>query len=106
MVDRLYRLLLRLCPADFREEYGGEMARLFRDRRRREGTAALLLEALPDLVLTAWRQHMDTLRRDLIHSFRMMGKNGGFAAAWSLDILLGGGRKTQGLPTGLEAERF
>jgi hypothetical protein len=28
------------------------------------------------------------------------------ARRWSLDILLGGGRKTQGLPTGLEAERF
>ena len=94
MIERFYRLLLRLCPADFRDEYGAEMARLFRDRRRREGTAALLLEALPDLILTAWRQHMDTLRRDLIHSFRMIAKNGGFAAAAILSLALGIGANT------------
>jgi putative ABC transport system permease protein len=94
MVDRFYRFLLRLCPTDFRNEYGGEMARLFRDRCRREGTLAVLFEALPDLILTAWRQHMDTLRRDLIHSFRMIANNAGFAAAAIVSLALGIGATT------------
>ena len=43
---RLYRRLLRLYPREFLEEYGAEMARLYRDRARDEGALRLWL-ALP-----------------------------------------------------------
>src|SRR4051812_45117550 len=79
-VDRFYRFLLSLYPAHFREEYADEMARLFRDRLRREGWWRLFLETIPDLLLTAWREHMDTLRRDILYSLRSLAKNPGFAA--------------------------
>jgi hypothetical protein len=51
----------------------------------------------------------------LVSSEPRRGKNGDSkgernrrfrSPCWSLDILLGGGRKTQGLPTRLDAERF
>jgi putative ABC transport system permease protein len=94
MVERFYRFLLWLCPTDFRNEYGGEMARLFRDRRRREGTLAVLFEAVPDLILTAWREQMETLRRDLVQAVRMLIKNRGFAAAAILSLAVGIGATT------------
>jgi putative ABC transport system permease protein len=94
MLARLYRLLLRLCPVDFREDYGGEMERLFRDRCRREGTIRVVLDAVPDLVITGWRQQMDTLKRDLAQALRMLIHNRGFAAAAILSLAVGIGATT------------
>ncbi len=39
--ERLYRLLLRLYPADFRSEYGREMTLLFRDEYRTRDITAI-----------------------------------------------------------------
>ena len=38
--ERMYRLLLRIYPADFRSEYGREMTLLFRDEYRTRDTSA------------------------------------------------------------------
>ena len=38
--ERIYRLLLRIYPADFRSEYGREMTLLFRDEYRARDTSA------------------------------------------------------------------
>ncbi len=63
--DRIYRALLGLYPAPFREEFGGPMSQLFRDLRRdaaRGGPgalAALWLRTLADLLVTAAREHME-----------------------------------------------
>src|SRR5690349_23025061 len=94
MLYRAYRLLLRMFPVDFREEYGGEMERLFRDRCRREGALRVALEALPDLVTTGWRQQMESLKRDLAHALRMLAHNRGFAAAAILSLAVGIGAAT------------
>lgn len=94
MSDRFYRLLLLFCPAEFREEYGSEMARLFRDRCRREGTLRVLLEALPDLAIAAVREHMETLWKDFRHSVRLMRKSPGFVAVAVMTIGLGIGANT------------
>ena len=39
--ERIYRLLLRIYPADFRSEYGREMTLLFRDEYRTRDTNAI-----------------------------------------------------------------
>ena len=39
--ERVYRLLLRVYPSDFRSEYGHEMTLIFRDEYRMRGATAL-----------------------------------------------------------------
>lgn len=58
--ERAYRSFLRAYPKELRQEYGEEMARTFRDLRRRElesrgvrGLAMLWSRTLPELVFTA-----------------------------------------------------
>ena len=43
----LYRALLLAYPAEFRHEYGGEMAQVFEDRLRTEPLLRPWLEAIP-----------------------------------------------------------
>src|SRR5690348_7583702 len=65
------------------------MARLFRDRCRREGLLRVCLEIVPDLVITAWREHMETLRRDILHSIRTLAGNPGFSLMALATLALG-----------------
>lgn len=66
--ERVYRLILHLFPAEFRAEYGRDMAQLFNDRRRDAGArpvrfwAAMMMDAArsaPALRLAEWRGRMD-----------------------------------------------
>jgi hypothetical protein len=65
--DRLYRLLLYAYPADFRREYGPEMAQLFRDTcrdaYRQNGSLgrAFWMPLLTDLMQTALQEHVRAL---------------------------------------------
>ena len=53
--ERIYRLLLRAYPRDFRDEYGQEMSLLFRARSG-EGRLKLWVQVLGDLLLHAPRE--------------------------------------------------
>jgi len=62
---RLYRVLLRAYPADFRQRYGGEMAQVFSDRcrgiARTQGLRGLLwfaVRSVPDWLITTTRERM------------------------------------------------
>jgi hypothetical protein len=67
----VYRRLLVLYPAEFRHEYGREMAsdfgELYRDTARRSGprraaaVAALWIATIADLAWSVPREHMDTI---------------------------------------------
>ena len=93
----LYRLLLRLYPASFRNEYGEEMMRLFAERRHGASTTlrlGLWLEALRDALTTAPRVHLDILAQDLRYTRRTLARTPGFAVAAVTVMALGIGATT------------
>ena len=68
--ERLYRLLLRLYPRDFSEDYADEMTRLYRDRVRDEGPTSVWLPLLADVARTAPREQISTLVQDVRQAWR------------------------------------
>ncbi len=73
--ERAYRLLLRAYPRKLRDEYGGEMARCFRDLCRDEledggglGLAALWARTLPELLYTALKERSTMSNRNAYRS--------------------------------------
>jgi hypothetical protein len=67
--ERIYRLLLRVYPRDFRDEYGHEMSLLFRAREE-QGRLKLWLQVLGDLLLHAPREHWSMAKQDVRYAFR------------------------------------
>jgi len=67
---RVYHLLLRLCPAEYRAQYGAPMAQVFRALAREAyaqhgawGITALWSRILPDTCVTALAEHWATFRQ-------------------------------------------
>ena len=89
----LYRLLLRLYPASFRNEYGEEMCRLFAERRRVAGVGAWI-EVLSDAFTTAPRIHLDVLIQDLRYARRSLLRTPAFALTAIAVTALGIGANT------------
>ena len=73
--ERAYRSLLRAYPRELRDEYGEEMASLFRDMCREEleeggglGLAALWARTLPESLYTALKERSTMLARNAYRS--------------------------------------
>ena len=74
-LERIYRLLLKLYPARFREEYAGSLERQFQDEYReasgRGDKALLWLRALADLATSIPAQIAREVRQDLGYAVRV-----------------------------------
>ena len=95
---RFYRALLRLYPASFRNEYGGEMCAILARRRRHAGgpiaVLALWLEAIGDVVINAPRVHVELLRQDIAYTVRTLLRVPAFTTTAILILALGIGATT------------
>jgi putative ABC transport system permease protein len=93
-----YRALLRLYPAGFRAEYGGELVAAFAaEAREHTGVFApvtLVGKALADVIPNALGAHLDILRQDVRYTVRGLRRSPGFALTAILVVALGVGANT------------
>jgi putative ABC transport system permease protein len=92
--ERWYQRLLRLYPQDFRDEFGGEMTQLYRDRGRAEPWWSLWCGLVVDLVRTAPSEHLSMLTQDLCHAWRGLRRTPLVTATVVLTLGLGVGAST------------
>jgi putative ABC transport system permease protein len=92
--ERLYRRLLRLYPADFRDDYADEMAGLYRDRADAEPLPALWFALAADLVRTAPAEWVAMLMHDLRLAARLLWRTPVFTGSVILTLALGIGANT------------
>jgi putative ABC transport system permease protein len=92
--ERVYRLLLRMYPRDFCDDYADEMTGLYRDRVRGEGAARVWVALVADLMRTAPTEQVATLRQDVRHAWRAWRRTPVLALAAILTLALGVGANT------------
>jgi predicted permease len=93
----LYRALLRLYPASFRTEYGGEMMAAFAAAGAAAtplGKIGLILRTIADEVPNAIAVHQAVLGHDLRYTLRTLNRSRGFALTAILVTALGVGANT------------
>jgi putative ABC transport system permease protein len=86
--DRLYRVLLRLYPADFRGEYGREMTQLVRDRSRGEPSLRVWVDVFCDLLMTAPKEQGHVLLNDFRYALRTIRRTPLFSLTVMMTVAL------------------
>src|SRR4030095_8214776 len=92
--DRLFRLLLKLFPAEFRGDFGDNMAADFYDQRRevdgRIGAVRTLwVRTILDALRRAPREHLDVLSRDATYALRVLRRHPAASATAILSLAIG-----------------
>ena len=91
---RFYRLLLRLYPASFRNEYEDELAAVFAERARHLSRFRIALAGIADILPNALLAHLELLLQDVRFAFRSFRRAPGFAVTAILVAALGIGANT------------
>ena len=98
--ERLYRILLRFYPGEFRDDYEREMLLAFRERLshdRGAGVGAVLrlwAQLLADSIVRAPGEHLDVLRQDLRYAVRSLSRAPLFTLTVIATLALGVGANT------------
>ena len=100
---RLYGWLLELYPAEFRQEYGREMAMVFQERHAQAAAdgllalAALWVSVCKDTAWNATAVHVDIARRDVRFAWRGLCRDKAFTWSAGATLTLGIGAALTGV---------
>jgi putative ABC transport system permease protein len=79
--ERIYAVLLRCYPQEFRDEYAGEMTQAFRDGWGANRNARRWLDLAVDVARSAPKEHALVLLNDLRYALRTLRRTPVFSAA-------------------------